>query len=146
MIDKPAAGMDAFHRQRSRCIDAFAAVEAQVIKRLKDHGTKCGGEPLAQKIVTLAGTPASPFYPASAKKKTDAVLSSLLELLPVRADIVHAPMVLVVIDGVAHARLINAVAACSPYPSCRLLSFDQFRELTRRLEEIAEQFETAHQK
>lgn len=143
LIDKPSTGIDAFHRQRSRCIDAFATIEANVIKRLKCNGAKCGEEPFAQKITTLAATPASPGYAAAAKKKVDLALATLLDLLSVRADIVHSPLNLVSVDSVAHARFVNAAVACTQYPLCRLFSFDQLRELTRRIEELAKELETA---
>jgi hypothetical protein len=50
---KPSAGIDAFHRQRSRCIDAFAVVEMLVVSLLRRNGEKCSCEPFGVKAGAL---------------------------------------------------------------------------------------------
>ena len=42
-------GIDAFHRERSKCIDAFAETEEAVMALLRLTGIKLGTEPFKQK-------------------------------------------------------------------------------------------------
>lgn len=93
------------------------------------------------KAGALLKVKASPGYSAATKKKVDAALGRVLELLPVRGDIVHARMKLVVVEGVNHAQFVNAATDASLYPPCRLLTLDHLRDLTRRVEELAGELE-----
>jgi hypothetical protein len=59
----------------------------------------------------------------------------------VRADIVHARLKLVVVEGVNHALFLNTASDADLYPACRLLTLDHLRDLTRRVEELAGELE-----
>jgi hypothetical protein len=108
---------------------------------LRRNGEKCSCEPFGVKAGALLKVKASSVYPAATKKKVDEALTIVLELLPVRADIVHARMKLVVAEGVNYAQFANAAMAMIPYAPCRLLTLDHLRDLTRRVEELAGEFE-----
>ncbi|WP_374413063.1 hypothetical protein [Novosphingobium colocasiae] len=140
---KPSTGTDAFHRQRSRCIDAFATAEAAVVRLLYQFGEIGGTKPIAVKCAALGLVKASPTYTKQRKLAIDKLLTALEEFLPTRADMAHSRMQIIDLDGVKHARFVNSAATVLPFPPCRLLSFDQMRELTRRVEDIAGQLETA---
>ena len=139
---KPAVGVDAFHRERSRCVDAFALAEAHIAAILTRGGEKCSSEPLGAKLEHLRKLKTSPNYSAANKKRVDELLVAISALLPVRADIVHSRLVLVEIEGVKHAQFLNAVESAQPFPTVRLLTFDQMRDLTRRVDELAGKLKT----
>lgn len=134
---KPTAGKDAFHRERSQCIDAFAAIEACIAIILTQGGEKCSGEPLGAKLESLRKLKPNPRYSTEQKKIVDDVLTEISSLLPVRADVVHGRLELVLIDGANHVRFTNAVEAAKPFPVTRLLTFEQLRRLTTQAEGLA---------
>lgn len=136
---RPSAGIDAFHRERSRFIDSFAGAEAAVVKLLKANGEKLPSakEPFAQLLQTLQKLAPGPQLSREKKKLLDEFAVQIGELLAVRADIVHGQMEMAEVSGETHARFVNAREIGKPFPSCRMLSFDQFRELTRQVETLA---------
>ena len=141
MIARP--GTDAFHRERSRCIDAFAACEEAVATLFFQTGAKAGADVLAQKISSLAKIPASPGYAKARREKVIVQLSALADLLPVRADIVHGRLRLAQIDGEIFACFVNAKDLGGDYLKARLLPFENLRTLTRTVTKIAEDLRAA---
>ncbi|PEQ11223.1 hypothetical protein B2G71_18215 [Novosphingobium sp. PC22D] len=133
----PGPGIDAFHRARSRCLDAFAGAEAAVVMIMARTGESNLTVPLGAKVEALAKLKPDPTYSNNAKKTVDGELEKLRPLLCVRADIVHARMEIVTIDGDVHARFANAAVLWHPYPTFRLLNYRQFGELTATVEAIA---------
>lgn len=138
MLFPPQPGQAPFHRERSLLLDAFVDCEVEVNGILKKGGAKPGGEILGQRIAKLIAVPASSTYAKSHKARVDALLAELLELACVRADIVHARLDIVNVDGVACARFRNVRNAADPYAPVRLITLADLRALTRRVAQIAE--------
>jgi len=132
-------GADAFHRERSKCVDAFAAAEMEIIKLLRASGAKIGAEPFKQKIMLIQKVAAGPAYSKARKKATDQLAAELETLLALRADIVHARMQFAQIDGAALACFMNAREAGDTAPVARLMTYEALRSLGKRVIEIANQ-------
>jgi hypothetical protein len=77
----PKPGLDAFHRERSKCLDAFAACEEAITKLLKLNGIKSGSEPFGQRVEKLRKTKASPTYTKTRKQRVDSLLAELEGLM-----------------------------------------------------------------
>ena len=129
--------LDVFHRERSRCVDAFATVELVVNYLLAISGTKCGGEPLGQRIVNLREAKPSSGYSKARKKTVDEALKLLDAWLPLRADLVHGRLQLAELDGEVHACFANARQAALPGKQLRMFELADLRMATQRVTAIA---------
>lgn len=125
-----------FHLARSRCIDSFARAESAVAALLRAQGMAVNGEPFSQKLGTLAKLEPSPTNSKAWKAAVDAAGQQLAELLPVRADIVHAPLTLVTLQGVRRACFFNPRDG-QKYGQCaRVFSTEDFKNLVKRVDAI----------
>lgn len=141
MIDQtkpsPPVGIDAFHRDRSRCVDAFALAELQVNALLDLTGSKRGSEPLKQRIVNLRKAQPSPRYSKARKQRVVSALEELEARLPMRADIVHGCLQIAEFKTEARACFANARHDDLPGVQLRTFTLLELREVTREVNEIA---------
>lgn len=133
----PRPGIDAFHRERSRCVDAFAQAERAVNKLLDLTASKRGGEPLKQRMANLRKAKVSPSYSAARKKSVEAALDELEARLPLRADIVHGCLQLAEFENENRACFANARQDSGPGTQMQVFSLADFREVTRLVSKIA---------
>ena len=128
---------ESFHLQRSKCVDAFALAEASVQALLNGAKLKCTTEPFKQKIGMVKKLPANPQYSKARKLEVDNLASELESLLALRADIVHSPMQIALIDGTAFACFVNAKEAGENAPFARLLGYNALKAVARQVLQIA---------
>jgi hypothetical protein len=134
----PNPGPDAFHRERSKCLDAFVASEEAVIALLRQSGTRSGGEPFGKKVENLRKAKASLQYPAPLKARIDELLRQFDELMDARNDLVHARLQIAVIGEDQRACFINARQCANGSQSARLFSLEGLRALTRKADQLAQ--------
>lgn len=132
-------GLDAFHRERSRCLDAFAATEEAVVHLLELAETKFGGEPFGKKIEHLKSAKPSPAYSKERKARVNALLADMADLLEVRNDLVHARLQPAVIGEIQKACFVNARQCATGVQTARLFSLESLRTITRQATRLAEE-------
>jgi hypothetical protein len=131
--------IDAYHRERSKCLDALVTCEEVVISLLVKAEVKFGGEPFGKKIEKLRKAKVGKLYCEQMKSQTDALLVRLEELMNIRNDIVHARLRLENIGGVEKACFINARECTNGTQTARLFSLDSLRDVTRKASKLAEE-------
>lgn len=130
-------GIDAFHRERSRFTDAFARCEIAVVSMLSSNGAKICADPLGQKIARALALEPSQTLGKARKAQLDPILRELLDLIAIRADVIHAPLRVIELEGNNVACFVNTRNHGEKWPAARLVTFDNFRALTRRVAELA---------
>lgn len=130
--------IDEFHSARSKFLDAFAVLETHVVRLLIKNGLEPSCLSLGFKIEALRKAKPGPQYAKAAKAAVEAVLDGLSDLLKIRADIVHAELIVVTIDGERRAMFRNALSVASPAPAYRGVSADGFRTLTQQVRKLGE--------
>ena len=130
-------GIDAFHRERSRCVDAFATAERAVNNTLDATRSKRGGEPLKQRIANLRKVQPMSGYSNTRKLTVDVALNELETRLPLRADIVHGCLELVEFPEDNRACFANARQEVGPGIQMRTFTLSELREVTLKVSEIA---------
>ncbi|MFM5932357.1 MAG: hypothetical protein ACKOPQ_15790 [Novosphingobium sp.] len=139
MATNPPAkpGVDAFHRERSKCLDAFVGCEEAVVALLLASATKAGAEPLGLKIEALKKAKPSPSYPATRKQTINGLLGQFDDLLELRNDLVHSRLQIAAIGEDQKACFINARQSSTGAQSARLFSLESLRSVTRKASELA---------
>lgn len=136
-------GPDAFHRERSKCLDAFVACEEAVVALLQVSATKSGGEPLGSKIEALKKAKPAPPYPAARKQVVNGLLGQFDDLLELRNDLVHSRLQIATIGDDQKACFINARQSPTGALSARLFSLESLRTVTRKATGLAAQLKQA---
>lgn len=88
-----SASENTLHLWRSRVIDAFAHTESAIDDLLKKLNCTGKGDLIGAKIERLRKAKPTGGLPEERKAKVDTALAELSGLLPLRNDIVHAPMI-----------------------------------------------------
>lgn len=136
-MSEHAAGPDVMLAlARSRFLDAFALAEEAVAARLR-HMHLPVHAMLAQNIQALKKCPANPRYSKDCKAKVDQALGSLGVIQPIRCDVVHGPLQLVISEGETVACFANPQRSNEWALQASLISVQQFRELTAQLHKVA---------
>lgn len=133
----PSPGKDAFHRQRSKLIDAFADVEEGVMRLLDQTGSKRGAEPLKQKLAIVLKAKAGPAYSSTRKTQVDEAIKAIDTLLELRADLVHARLAVTMIDVEMHACFVNARETGIIGRKARIMTLVEMRTITTQVEALA---------
>lgn len=133
----PKPGIDAFHKQRSKCLDAFVDCEEAVTALLVASGTKFGGEPFGSKLEALRKAKASATYAKKRKQTVNGLLEQFEELLELRNDLVHSKLQLATLGDNQRACFINAKQTSTGAQTARLFSLDSLRDLTRKAAGLA---------
>lgn len=134
----PQPGIDAFHRERSKCIDAFSQLESAIIVLLGLAGHSCGGEHFGQKLTLLKKAKPNPKLSKARLAKAHELLGRCEALAEVRNDIVHSTLQLAVIAEANRACFINLRYCQSGSQTARLFSLEGLRELSAEMERLAE--------
>ena len=134
---KPRPGIASFHRQRSKCIDAFAAVEEALISAIVATGGKPAGDSFGQRLAKLRK--ASPTSAMSGDRllKLQGLLDRCLAISEVRNDIVHSELKLASIGDDQRACFINLRYCTSGSQTARLFTLEAMRHLTSEMSQLA---------
>lgn len=135
----PQPGPDAFHRERSRCLDGFAALEQSVIALLVRAQVKITNGPFGQKVQSLKKLEPGKGVTNSACLAASVLADDIATILDVRNDLVHARLQIALIGNDQRACFINARQCTSGAQLARLFSLESLREVTRKANLIAEQ-------
>jgi hypothetical protein len=136
----PRPGIDAFHRERSKCIDAFAAIEEAVVRLLSQSDIKFGGESFGQKLGLLQKIKASPSRSKEKVAQLQILLKRCEAICALRNDIVHSRLQLAVI-GEDHRACFSNLRECqSGSQIARLLTLEGLRSLSAEMLKLAEEF------
>ncbi|MFM5885039.1 MAG: hypothetical protein ACKOQ3_06905 [Novosphingobium sp.] len=84
--------IDAFHRQRSKCIDAFAELEETVVSVQLFVKMKPSSDSLGQKIESLRAAQSTQRLTDESRSNLYAALDKCTALNAVRNDLVHSKM------------------------------------------------------
>lgn len=139
----PKPGPDAFHKQRSKCLDAFVSCEEAVITLLQASNTKFGGEPFGSKVDALRKAKKSPGYSGERKQAVNRLLDQFEELLEQRNDLVHSRLQIATIGDVQKACFINAKHASTGAQTALLFSLESLRDLTSKASDLASELRRA---
>jgi hypothetical protein len=130
------------HLWRSRAIDSFALAEAAIEKMLRNAGGCGKTETMRDRINRVLQSPGSALTLTDDEKgKVDRILGELIDLLPLRNAMVHAPMLL--LDG-------GETSACFANPQQKSaycgMTFQvtkaQFQRITTKVKQLAKDLET----
>jgi hypothetical protein len=135
----PRPGLDAFHRERSKCIDAFAAIEEAVIGLLSASDIKFGGEPFGQKLELLRKIKASPKRSKERVAQLQTLLKRCVEINELRNDIVHSKLQLAVIGEDQRACFTNLRDCQSGSQTARLFTLEGLRALSVEVLKLADE-------
>jgi hypothetical protein len=136
MAAAPSPVNDALHIARSRLIDAHAAVEQAIAKRLARLGIErqqlCG-----QNIEALRNAKPHPQYSKATRTRVLAQLDELGPIQEIRCDVAHARLQVVELGEETVACFINPQRCGTLSDQARLVFPAQFAEIERRLLRIA---------
>lgn len=132
-------GIDAFHRERSKCIDAFAAIEEAVMRLLTQSGIKFGGEPLGQKLELLSKIKPSPQFSKQRIAQLHTLYSRCVVVNELRNDIVHSRLQLAAIGDDQRACFTNLRECQSGSQTARLFTLEGLRGLSAETLTLAEE-------
>ena len=129
-------GMAAFYRSRSEMLDSFADIEQALLAYVLKSDQKgfCITAPLGHKIEAAKKIPAGPRRSKDLKVQADNELSNLMELLPLRADIVHSRMeIAVTTAGKFIAIFQNSKDVTTHHPEALVFSHDELQRLVSKV-------------
>lgn len=135
----PLASIDTFHRERSKCMDAFAAIEEAVIKLLAQSDIKFGGEPFGQKLELLRKIKASPKCSRQRIARILVLQSRCAAFNELRNDIVHSKLQLAEIGNSQQACFTNLRECQSGSQTARLFTLEGLRALSAEMLALAEE-------
>lgn len=128
---------DTFHRERSKCVDAFADVEQAVILILRICGAKVGGEPFGAKIQKLRDVAPSPKISRAAVAKMPEVIERCAEIANLRNDIVHSKLKIAILDDEHKACFVNLREDDKSSQTARIMSLAGLREVAGQMTALA---------
>lgn len=123
----PQPGLDAFHRERSKCIDAFAALEEQIIRIQVLLDMPVNGASFGEKVEALKGVKASPRFAKARVAKLKDLLIRCQEAAELRNDIVHSRLQLAVIADEQRACFANTRHCQAASQVARLFTLEGLR-------------------
>lgn len=132
---KPNA--DAFHRERSRCIDSFAGLEEAVISILVNLKLKSGSETFGQKLELLANAKAHPQFSKARILKLQVLLPGCKSLGELRNDIVHSRLQIAELGDETRACFTNTRHCLSGSQTARLFTLQGLRSVRNEATELA---------
>lgn len=134
---------DQLHLARSRFIDAHALVERAVVDRLWQLGVSASGHFLGNNLESLRKIPADPKYSKASRASLHSALDKLAVLQEARCDIVHGQLNVIEIGSEALACFINCRDLGSTGIMARLVTADQFAEMSKQLVRLADEIKPA---
>lgn len=134
----PRPDLDAFHRERSKCIDAFAAIEEVVVTLLDQSDIKFGAESLGHKLDLLRKIKASPQRSKERVAQLHALLKRCEAINELRNDIVHSKLQMALIGEDQRACFTNLRDCQSGSQTARLFTLEGLRALSMEMLKLAE--------
>lgn len=134
----PQPGLDAFHRERSKCIDAFAALEESLIRLQVALKQPVNGASFGQKLDALQSAKAGPHFAKARLAAMNALLPRCVALNDLRNDIVHARLQLATIGDEQRACFANTRYCMASSQSARLFALDGLRTVRTEAAALAE--------
>ncbi len=132
--------VEPFHLERSHLLDAFVALEQQIVAILSLTGAACAKDALlGHKVERLKTIKACPRFSKARKAAVLALIPAIEELVGLRGALVHAQLKVVRIDGTHKACLINARDANAEIQSALLLDLSALSGLVIRTRSLSEQ-------
>lgn len=138
-----SASDNALHLWRSKTIDAFAHAEASVDLLLRKSNTSTKTDMFSAKIDALRKAMPSSAIAEERKIKIDQVLVELMALLPLRNDIVHAPMIIERAGEGSFATFANPNFQCNYSIYKRVLPAPRFQALATKVAQVAKSLEVS---
>jgi hypothetical protein len=135
----PRPGLDTFHRERSKCIDAFAAVEEAVVTLLGESNIKFGAESFGHKLDLLHKIKASPQRSNDRVKQLHALLKRCEAINELRNDIVHSKLQMALIGEDQRACFTNLRDCQSGSQAARLFTLEGLRKLSLEMLKLADE-------
>lgn len=135
----PRPGIDAFHRTRSKCIDAFSEVEQALIWIIERSEGKVGSDSFGQKLEKLRKAKPSPTLSKNQIEKLKKLIDGCSAINELRNDIVHSTLQLAVIGNDQRACFINSAQCTSGSQTARLFSLEGLRGLTAEMTDLAKE-------
>lgn len=126
----PKPGPDAFHRERSKCIDAFATLEEAIVRLLTALKAKTGSESFGQKLQLIQKAKASPEISQARLQKVLLLMPRCEELGELRNDIVHSRLQIAIIGEDQRACFTNTRHCLSGSQTARLFTLEGLRSVT----------------
>lgn len=136
---QPNPGPDAFHRERSKCIDAFASLEEAIVLLLDAMKIEFGAESFGQKIGLMQNAKAGPQFSQSRMQSVHNVLQRCKNLGELRNDIVHSRLQIASFDTETRACFTNTRQCLSGSQSARLFTLAGLRSVTTEATQLAEE-------
>lgn len=136
----PKPGIDAFHRERSKFIDAFSQLESSIVWLLSKTGHACGSEHFGQKLTLLKKAKPSSKLSKAQLSKVHALLDRCETLAELRNDIVHSTMQLASIAESNRACFINIRYCEADGQTARLFTLESLRGLSAEVLQLADKF------
>ncbi|MGX7926244.1 hypothetical protein ACWPMX_06680 [Tsuneonella sp. HG094] len=127
----PLPNEDSFHRERSKLIDAYASVEAVLVKAVTSKGEQGKGGTLATRIKAFRAA-----YP-NLSESTEACLEFIGQQNANRTDIVHGVLGLSDSDGQRFAVFSNARDAAKDIQPATRMELAGMKRLRERLTSCA---------
>ncbi len=129
-------GADTFHRERSKCVDAFAEVEQAVITVLRVREQKVGSEPFSAKIAKLKAVSPSSRLSKASVGRLPALIARCSEIANLRNDIVHSRLQIAVINEEHRACFINLREDDRSSQTARLMTLQGIRDTATEMREL----------
>ncbi len=132
------------HIWRSQMLDAFASLEANVVKLLAKSDKSLVSEtaPLGQRIEALKKLTLNPAPTKNCSAKLSKICLELSPYLGLRSDVVHAKLIVCQLDGVIHAKFCNTLNEEKPYSEVRFLSFNDFDAICKDVRRLSNQLQS----
>ncbi len=133
-------GPDAFHKERSKCIDSFAALEERIIALLTRLDVKTGSETFGQKLDRLGKVIPNPLLSKARHTELIALVPRCRTLGDLRNDIVHSRLQIAEIGDETRACFTNTRQCLSGSQTARLFSLDGLRSVRTETDELTAWF------
>jgi hypothetical protein len=134
-------GADAFHRERSKCIDAFAALEEAIIVILTGLAIKSGSETFGQKLELLSKAKANPRISKAKIQALQSMLPRCKALGELRNDIVHSRLQIEQLGEETRACFTNTRHCLSGSQTARLFTLSGLRSVRSEAVDLASELQ-----
>lgn len=139
----PRPGLDTFHRERSKCIDAFAAIEEAAIQILELEDIKFGEESFGHKLKLLGKIEASSKRSHDRVTRLQTLLKRCADINELRNDIVHSKLQLATLGDDQRACFTNLRECQSGSQTARLFTLEGLRALSAEMLKLADELRQA---
>ena len=129
---------------RSRLLDTFAILEANVMKLLAKSEKTLIAEtaPLGQRIEALKKLILNPAPTKNYSAKLAKICSELSPYLVIRSDVVHAKLTVCTCDSKLHAKFCNTSNEEKPFAEVRLLTFEDIETIGKEVKRLSNQLQS----